>query len=190
MTTLLAAASDWGAWGGAGVSLVALALTIIFRKTDSGRNAIEAMQKELHGLQLLVTEMRVKVETMWGYQFRRAVTEGNASGMTEMNSPIKPTDRLKLYFVDIRKELGEWYRDNAAGLDDFDAAIKLEGTFGNRILKEIILKQDNSLPLRIHGGVCLIGALGVAKEENGLPPIVDLHLDQLYTRVVDSGESH
>jgi hypothetical protein len=166
---LLAALVDWTAWAGVSLAFITLALTFIYRYSDKESKSVEKITADITAIQLSCAEMRVKVDTMWAYQFRRAVTEGANKGLVDVNSPARPIPALRALFDNgLRKSLTEFYSTLPEGTSDFEAAITLEHEFGDRLMKLI------ALPNKLHYGVVLVGALSVAKETNGKTPTVQL----------------
>jgi hypothetical protein len=148
-------------------ALAAVALSLFFRYSDKGKHAVQALQAEMRTHEVAIAQMNVKVETMWQFQFRRAISEGSQAGSLKVNSPVKPSEKLAAMFEPMRADLTKWYQ-TVAQESDFDAAVKLEFAFGERIMKEVAIPND------LNHGVALIGALSVAKQANGRDSTVRL----------------
>ncbi len=101
--------------------------------------------------------LELKVDTMWGFQMRRSMSEVITSGVGKTNSPLVFTD-LAIHALDpIRERLVDWYKGTKSKISDADLLLGIEQNFGDDIVKMVCV------PCGISYGACLIIALAVAK---------------------------
>lgn len=105
------------------------------------------------------TRLEVKVDTMWDFQMRRAMSEGLREGVLKHNSPIAPTPEALAWLDSLKHELQSFYAKLGKRLSDRDLAIEIERRFGRKILEEVCI------PHGLFQGVCLILAKEVAKQK-------------------------
>lgn len=122
---------------------------------------LEAASKVSDGLEEIsrkLTELEVKVETMWLFHLRRGMAEAVDKGLGTLNSPLVVNDKARQVFGDFGKELEEFYRQLARTLSDAELALEIEMRFGDRILKEVCVPNDMKY------GSCLLIAVAIAKQ--------------------------
>lgn len=103
-------------------------------------------------------KIEVKVDTMWEFLMRRALSEGLEKGVVSMNSPVVVNEEAKKWMAGMAIELQKFYRKLGRNLTDHELAFEIERHFGDQILKEVCI------PNGLSGGACLLIALEVAKE--------------------------
>jgi hypothetical protein len=104
--------------------------------------------------------LELKVDTMWGFQMRRAMSEVVTSGVGVMNSPLVITDDALAHLDPIKPRLLEWYANYPGKDNDASILLGIESEFGDDILKTVCF------PCGLSYGACLIIALVVAKGSN------------------------
>ena len=104
--------------------------------------------------------IETKVETMWTFQMRRAMSEVVSSGLGSLNSPLLFTDEALCLMNPLKAELEAWWAALPKATCDSDALLKLEAEFGDRLLPGVCV------PAKISHAACLLLALAVAKNEN------------------------
>jgi hypothetical protein len=124
---------------------------------------VSDMEEKQGEVATVLAEMKVKVNTMWEFQMRRAISEVSSSGMGTINSPITMKPEVIACFGHIRDQLVELNCDpNFQALGSVDQLLEIEQKFGGKIFEEICL------PNRLSHGACLIAALMVAKQVDSL----------------------
>jgi hypothetical protein len=101
--------------------------------------------------------IQTKVDTMWAFQMRRAVSEIASSGVGTVNSPITFTQDARSAMNPLKDELIAFN----AGIEkksDAEALLEIERVFGDRLLKLVCL------PCGLSHGACLLLALAVARQ--------------------------
>jgi hypothetical protein len=101
--------------------------------------------------------IQTKVDTMWAFQMRRAVSEVAASGLGTVNSPITFTQDAKTAMDPLKDELIAFNR-GIETKSDAEALLEIERVFGDRLLKLACL------PCGLSHGACLLLALAVARQ--------------------------
>lgn len=107
-------------------------------------------------------EMRTKVDTMWAYQMRRAMSEVVQSGIGKMESPISFDESTRAHLSPIRDRLRAWWNNNGKDDNDASSLLEIERIFGDELLKLVCV------PCRLSHGACLLLALAVAKDTGKL----------------------
>ena len=111
-----------------------------------------------------VAALELKVDTMWGFQMRRSMSEVATTGIGKMNSPLQFSDEAVERLEPIRDELVSWYKTRPPHERRGDASllIGIEQEFGDRLLNMICI------PCGLSYGACLLVALFVAKGSTDL----------------------
>jgi hypothetical protein len=104
--------------------------------------------------------LEVKVETMWAFQMRRAVSETITTGLGQLNSPLHFTDAAIAALEPMRQQLLEFWKSVPPGTTDGEALLLIEARFGDEILKYVCI------PCSLSNGACLLLALTIAKQSN------------------------
>lgn len=120
-------------------------------------------QRHLYDSRL--TQIEVKVDTMWRFQMRRAFSETLERGIATMNSPLKFIPEAIKRLDPIRSELVGFYQNYLMKNHiNSDAAIlwHLEEKFGKRLL------EYACVPCALSHGSCLLLALAVARETDSI----------------------
>ncbi len=108
-------------------------------------------------ISMRVGALELKVDTMWGFQMRRSMSEVITSGIAQMNSPLKFSEEAVARLEPIKDDLLAWYTKQPQGLGDATLMLKIEQSFGDILLKLICI------PCGLSYGACLILALFMAK---------------------------
>lgn len=125
------------------ISLIGLAVTAI-------KGAIE------------LGAIKTKVDTMWAFQMRRAMSEVVERGIGTINSPIVFTEQAYLAMEPIKAELLAFWTVVVQPISDPDALLLIEATFGARLLHMVCV------PCALSHGACLILALSIAKQSGDI----------------------
>lgn len=104
--------------------------------------------------------LEVKVETMWAFQMRRAVSETITTGLGQLNSPLHFTDAAVAALEPLHQQLLEFWKNVPPGTTDGEALLLIEARFGDEILKYVCV------PRGLSNGACLLLALTIAKQSN------------------------
>ncbi len=99
-----------------------------------------------------------RVDTIWDFVVRRAAAEAVYKGIATMNTPL----------VVAVEDLQAFYASLPRGMPDSEIMMEIEKKFGPRIVKDVCI------PYKLHGGACLLIALDVARNGDGI-----IHLDCL-----------
>jgi hypothetical protein len=128
----------------------------------------KSIQSELREIQNRLTRigpLQTKIDTMWDFQVRRAVSEVVEIGIVETkDKPLKFTDDAREALKPIAKELVTFYRGLPHEIKNDDAAVllKIEDSFGQRLLDLVCI------PCNLTHGACLLLAYSVAKQTGRL----------------------
>ena len=119
-----------------------------------------AIFKVFFGLANRLTEIEVKVNTMWMFTLRRGQSEAVIDKLMKMNSPLVVTEKaydiIKPLIPDLRKVYNE-LKKKKSDIEDTDLAMAIEIELGDRILNEICI------PHHLYLGACLVIAVEAAK---------------------------
>jgi hypothetical protein len=99
----------------------------------------------------------VKVDTMWAFQMRRALSEAVSSGLASVNSPIVFTPEAIASLDPIRDELLAFWKTVPEGTSDAAALLLIEARFGEDLLRLVCI------PCGLSHGACLLLAMTIAK---------------------------
>jgi len=111
--------------------------------------------------------LELKVDTMWGFQMRRSMTEVVTSGVGTLNSPLLIRDEVMQSLNPIKQRLMDWYDGYEGRGSDASVLLGIEQAFGNELMSRVCL------PCKLSYGACLIIALAVAKQTNE----INLHVE-------------
>ena len=106
-----------------------------------------------------LAKMEVKVDTVWDFLMRRAVSEAINVGVAVKNSPIEVTDEAKQWMKPLLASIRDFYRETGGNLTDRELALEIERRFGEQILNEVCI------PHRLSQGACLLIAIQAAVDE-------------------------
>jgi len=109
-----------------------------------------------------VGALEMKVDTMWAFQMRRAVSEVVSTGLGQLKSPVVFTDEARAALEPIREGLVGFWRTLPKGISDGEALLAIEMRFGDALLRLVCI------PCGLSHGACLILALDIAKQSNVL----------------------
>lgn len=104
----------------------------------------------------------VKVDTMWSFQMRRAMSEAVDRKLGTMESPLTFTPEAIAALDPLKDELIEFYKSVPASMSDGEVLIEIEQKFGDRLLELVCI------PLHLTNGACLLLAYSVAKQATSL----------------------
>lgn len=146
-----------------GIVMLFIAMSHYFGKESRQLHTrLNDVDDEVHAIQILVGEFKVKVETLWDFQMRRAAGETIKTGLGTLNSPLK-IDIVKAKKVippTLQASLQTWYGSiNKRITDDRELLFEIERNFGGLILKEVCL------PNQLAHGQCLLLAAAIAKRD-------------------------
>ena len=111
--------------------------------------------------------LELKVDTMWGFQMRRSMTEVVSSGVGTLNSPLVINEEVMSSLDAIKPKLIDWYENYEGRASDASVLLGIEQAFGNELMNRVCL------PCKLSYGACLIIALAVAKQTNE----INLHVE-------------
>jgi hypothetical protein len=112
--------------------------------------------------------LELKVDTMWGFQMRRSMTEVVTSGMGTLNSPLIISDEVMAKLDPLKLRLIDWYNRYEGRHSDASVLLGIEQEFGNELLNAVCF------PCGLSYGACLIIALSVAKQSNEINLLVEM----------------
>lgn len=104
-------------------------------------------------------ELELKVDTMWAFQMRRAMSETVSTGLGSMNSPLIFSDFARHSLDPIEAELKELWRQTLQFMDDAEALLEIERVYGDRLLTLVCV------PCGLSHGACLLLAFSVASDK-------------------------
>lgn len=110
--------------------------------------------------------LKAKVDTMWAFQMRRAISEVSEKGLGTLNSPLKFDKIAYDSLAPIKDELIQFYKEYERDKDDAAVLLAIETKFGERLLRLVCI------PCMLTHGACLILALAVAKQSQILNIVV------------------
>lgn len=137
-----------------------LALSFLTTALIAWRSSFRSHEREL-------TELRVKVDTMWSFLTKRGVVEGVNAGLLSVNSPVRLTPESATIMQSMEPELREFRQQECPDCDEKTLMLAIERKFGTRLV------QDVCIPNNIAFGVCLIIATAIAKGGHTLTEILD-----------------
>jgi hypothetical protein len=112
-------------------------------------------------LAVTITAMEVKIETVWGFLMKRALSEAVVMGVATHNSPVRVTDEAKRWMSELMPPIREFYAKlGRRNITDAELAMEIERRFGDRILHEVCL------PHGLYMGACLLIAIQAVREDS------------------------
>ena len=112
-----------------------------------------------------ITAMEVKINTIWGFLMKRAMSEALAHGIATHNSPVRVTDEAKRWMGDLLPPIKEFYAKlGRRNITDAELALEIEKRFGDQILNEVCI------PHGIYMGACLLIAIQAVREVSPRAP--------------------
>lgn len=103
----------------------------------------------------------VKVDTMWSFQIRRAMSEVVDKGLGDMNSPLHFNEMAYKSLEPIKSKLINFY-SNLQPMKDSEVLLAIESKFGDELLNLVCI------PCGLSHGACLLLAYAVAKQTTDL----------------------
>jgi hypothetical protein len=125
--------------------------------------------------------LTVKVDTMWTFMMKRAVSEAVGNDLMKHNSPLEITAKGYNYIKPMANEMWQYYQKHAISaskLNDADLALAIERDFGERLLKEICI------PNNLLFGECIILAIEAVRKDGEIE--TKLREDKFINRVSDA----
>ncbi len=105
-----------------------------------------------------ITTLDVKVETIWSFLMKRALSEAIVQGVATHNSPVRVTDEAKRWMSDLIAPIRNFYAKlGRRNITDAELAMEIERRFGDRILNEVCI------PHGLYMGACLLIAIQAIK---------------------------
>jgi len=106
-----------------------------------------------------ITALEVKVNTIWSFLMKRALSEALVQGVATRNSPVRVTDEAKRWMRDLLPAIREFYATlGRQNITDEELALEIEGRFGDLILHEVCI------PHGLFMGACLLIAIQAVKD--------------------------
>jgi hypothetical protein len=106
-----------------------------------------------------ITSLQVKVDTIWSFLMKRALSEALVQGVATRNSPVRVTDEAKQWMSDLIPPIRDFCaRLGRRNITDNDLAIEIERRFGEQILNEVCI------PHGLYMGACLLIAVQAVKD--------------------------
>jgi len=122
-----------------------------------------ALAKVIYLAGVQMAQMSVKVDTMWDFQIRRAMSEAVDKGVAIMNSPLLINEGVRQFLNPLKDELVEfWNSGGGKQLPPTEALLELERLFGDRLLTAVCI------PCHLSHGACLLLAYSVASDSRQL----------------------
>ena len=150
---MIPSSTDIAAWVGVALSTTSVVYAFFFASVKHARE---------------MATLTVKVDTMWSFTMRRAVSEAVNNDLMKHNSPLEITAKGYTYIKPMAQELWDHYQKYPVAVSDADLALAIERDFGERLLKEVCI-QNNLL-----FGECIILAIEAVRKNGNLPPSVAL----------------
>jgi hypothetical protein len=131
------------------------------RKESERYSREQSREKEEFKLALAVwqTKIQFMVDELWASQGRRGKTAAVVSGLGEMHSPLKATEKGRKMFAAIMPDVESWYRLEGHGLDEAMLRAKLESLFGD------IIMHDICVPNGLLHAECIEVVVAIVKED-------------------------
>jgi len=111
-------------------------------------------------------KLELKVDTMWGFQMRRAMSEVVDKGIGTMNSPLIFNDDARKRLEPLKDDLISFYQKLPPATPDGEVLLAIEKDFGDDLLDRVCI------PCGLSHGACLLLAMAIAKQTD----ILELHL--------------
>jgi hypothetical protein len=108
--------------------------------------------------------IELKVDTMWQFAMRRAMSEAVSTGLGQMNSPLKFTAEAYNRLEPMRADLVTFGK-TLSSKTDAQAMLDIEKRFGKQLLEVV------SVPCDLSYGACLLLALSAAKGGTHASPV-------------------
>lgn len=109
-------------------------------------------------LAVRILRLEVKVDTLWDYALRRAISEAMQPHVVDHIQRMSIERSARSWIEPLRADLQDFYRTKGYKLGERELAMQVERLFGARLLDEI------GIPHGLSVGACLRLALDVAKE--------------------------
>lgn len=130
--------------------------------TKDTHERLEQSLSEIAKAAALLPAMNVKIDTMWNFQVRRAMSEVPERGIGSQNSPLAFTEDARRALDPIKDELIKFNETELKNKDDAEALLAIERQFGERLL-DLVCK-----PCSLSHGACLLLACAVARQTDKL----------------------
>jgi hypothetical protein len=153
--------------GGIGAVVIGWIVKGIFQAGYQQRDT-EAIKETIRNIQneqikaATITELAVKVNTIWDFTIRRGYAIGESKGVLRTDSPITITEVARKAFKVIENDLHCWYLEEGFKYEhERDFIVALEKKFGARLTEEVCRLNEWT------SAECLLAAAVVAKESVG-----------------------
>lgn len=104
-------------------------------------------------------KIELKVDTIWDFHMRRAMSEAAQRGFGSLNSPFTIDTKAQEWFASLANQLRDFHARLGRRLSDSELALEIERHYGTQILKEVCI------PNGLSQGACLLIAAAVAKQD-------------------------
>jgi hypothetical protein len=146
--------TDIAAWAGVSLSAVSILYAFFIAGVKHARE---------------MATLTVKVDTMWSFTMKRAVSEAVNNDLMRHNSPLEITAKGYSFIKPMAQELWNYYQnysETSNKLSDAELALAIERDFGERLLKEVCI------PNGMLYGECVILAVEAVRKHDDLPPLI------------------
>jgi hypothetical protein len=103
-----------------------------------------------------------KVDALWNFVRRRAVSEFLTKGMGISAQPPTLNSEVRKWFDGMAKDLKDFYASTDGTLADKELFLAIEHEFGDRLLHEVCI------PNGLSAGACVLAAIAICREPTGL----------------------
>lgn len=104
-----------------------------------------------------LAKVELKIDTVWEFLVRRAVSEAVVKGVATINSPVRLAENAREWLEPLKSALTQFYARQGHGLTDGQLMMAIEQQFGDRIFREVCI------PHGLWAGACLVLAAEIAK---------------------------
>ena len=140
------------------ISIVATTIAL-FTLIGKGIKSVIELTTKFNQLDLDISSLKIRVDTLTDCLLRRAISEGINKGIITQNSPIAITEQGREYFSEeLKIELKNYYKTTGYLLSYKELFLEIERIFGERILKEICI------PHNLYASSCVLAAIEIARE--------------------------
>lgn len=105
-----------------------------------------------------------RMDVLWDFVRRRATSEFIAQKMGPSAFPPELYPEKRKFYEPLADDLKQFYNSAGSALAEPDLFGALEKIFGERIVQHVCV------PLGLHAGACILGAMAVCREGNKEPP--------------------
>lgn len=109
-----------------------------------------------------IAKIELKVDTMWSFQMRRAMSEVVEKNLGVMESPLVFNSHVIKELDPMKEALQTAYHRRWVGLTDAEMLLEIERDFGDQLIHRVCI------PHNLSHGACLLLALTIAKGINSV----------------------